>query len=762
MKWFYVNYLFASAVLLFGGLIYNFIKPHKAAVEPPLRMLFFFGGLAVSMYASAMMVQSGKLAAALFGAYHIASDMTLLGVTSFARRYTEMRTYRRKFQIGVSLLVDLDVALMIVNCFKPIVFHCEQIRDRTGIWMWHIGQKEGLYLYHVLITALIGLLVMIDLIRKIVRSPKIYKVKYAVILILVCIVVMVHSAYLQFDYKVDYSLFWVAIIAYAVFYYSMVYVPRGLIDRLMYFTIANMQNGIICLDLQNHCVHANKAAKVYCDNEIDSQIKSWFAEDVTEDEETCNWKSVRRISGEMRHFEIEFKKMFDVDGKRIGSFFMIHDCTVETNRLAAEKYRATHDPLTGIYNKEQFYHEVRKILKHNPDTEYCIVCTDVKNFKIINDVFGVEIGDKLLMRIAGSISFMSKENWIYGRLTGDRFAVCLPEEEFNEKTFLKEAAKMARLSENYIFKIQIHIGVYHIEDRELRISVMCDRANLAIKTIKGSYESSVAYYKETLREDFLNEQKIISEFDFALRSGQFQAFVQPQVFADSGKIKGGEVLVRWIHPQTGMIPPYKFIPIFEQTGLIGRLDSYMWEQACQKLNEWKRQGLTEHYLSVNISQKDFYLMDVYQVITSLVEKYQIAPRNLHLEITETAIMNNPKEQLPLISRLRDYGFLIEIDDFGSGYSSLNTLKDLNADVLKIDMGFLRKTEHQEKSKIILKMIISLAKALRLEVITEGVETKEQVDFLKDYGCDIFQGYHFAKPMPVREFEGNYLNKTVAV
>ena len=211
-----------------------------------------------------------------------------------------------------------------------------------------------------------------------------------------------------------------------------------------------------------------------------------------------------------------------------------------------------------------------------------------------------------------------------------------------------------------------------------------------------------------------------------------------------------------------MIPPYKFITVFEQTGLIGRLDSYMWEQACIKLQEWQRRGFTDQYLSVNISQKDFYLLDVYQIVTSLVEKYQIEPRQLHLEITETAIMNNPQEQLPLIGKLREYGFRVEIDDFGSGYSSLNTLKDMKVDVLKIDMGFLRKTEHQDRSRIILKMVVSLAKSLEMEVITEGVETQEQVDFLKEYGCDIFQGYHFAKPMPVVEFEQKFLNTTVTV
>lgn len=762
MKWIYIIYLLISAVLMFGVLVYNLLNPRRAEVEPPLRILLGFGGCSTALYALAMMAFPEKMAYILFGMYYIAADMMLLGVMSFVRRYTGMRGYNKKLQGAVTILADIDAVLMIVNCFKPIVFQCELVSDRGGAMFWHVSEQGILYNYHIAFTFIAGMVAMFDLVRKISYSPKIYKIKYAVILILACIVMIVHSAYLQFNYRIDYCLFWVAIIAFAVYYYSMIYIPHGLIDRLMYFTVANMQDGIICLDLQGHCVHANQSARTYCGDKIDEQVRLWFEENVPAETDIFTWKVHREVDDVMQHYEIEYRKMFDVDEKNIGGFFTIKDCTKETNRLAAEKYRATHDSLTGIYNKEYFYEKVRKILAGNPETDYCIVCTDVKNFKIINDVFGVETGDKLLMRIASAIRFMSKENWLFGRLTGDKFAFCLPREEFDEKTFLHEVSKMCRLPENYIFRMQIHVGVYFIEDRTLRISIMCDRANLAIKTVKESYQNAVAYYKEMLREDFLNEQKMISEFDMALHSGQFRPYIQPQVFSENGKIRGGEVLVRWIHPQSGMIPPYKFITVFEQTGLIGRLDSYMWEQACIKLQEWQRRGFTDQYLSVNISQKDFYLLDVYQIVTSLVEKYQIEPRQLHLEITETAIMNNPQEQLPLIGKLREYGFMVEIDDFGSGYSSLNTLKDMKVDVLKIDMGFLRKTEHQDRSRIILKMVVSLAKSLEMEVITEGVETQEQVDFLKEYGCDIFQGYHFAKPMPVVEFEQKFLNTTVTV
>ncbi|MDE6797659.1 MAG: GGDEF domain-containing phosphodiesterase, partial [Ruminococcus sp.] len=392
---------------------------------------------------------------------------------------------------------------------------------------------------------------------------------------------------------------------------------------------------------------------------------------------------------------------------------------------------------------------------------YYIICSDVKNFKLVNDIFGVETGDNLLKKIAGIIAEISPEKCIYGRLYADRFAVFMEKRLFNEKDFLKCISKVGSIPENKAFKVHIHIGIYEVKDPSLRVSVMCDRANIAIKTIKDSYQNIVAYYDSHLRENFLNEQKVISEFEHALETRQFKAYVQPQITAGTRFIHGGEVLVRWIHPVDGMIPPFRFIEVFEQTGLISRLDSYMWELACIQLAKWKNSGIENYYLSVNISQKDFYLLDVYKTITGLVEKYNVCPECLHLEITETAVMNNPAVQLELISRLREYGFIIEIDDFGSGYSSLNTLKDLTADVLKIDMGFLKHTENrEERSKIILAMIVSLAKSLNMEVITEGVETKEQVDFLVDFGCDVFQGYFFAKPMPIKEFEEEYLNTCV--
>ena len=220
---------------------------------------------------------------------------------------------------------------------------------------------------------------------------------------------------------------------------------------------------------------------------------------------------------------------------------------------------------------------------------------------------------------------------------------------------------------------------------------------------------------------------------------------------------GAEALVRWQHPKRGLIFPGDFIEVFEKTGLIYRLDRFIWELAVQKLARWQQEGHSDLYISVNISTKDFYYMNVYETITALVEKYRIIPSTLKLEITETAIMTGTAGELDMIEQFREYGFQVEIDDFGSGYSSLNMLKDIKMDTIKLDMGFLRKTRNNERSMSIVSNVIHLSKRLGMEVVTEGVETREQVDALTMMGCDVFQGYYFAKPMSVWDYEDKYIS-----
>ena len=261
-------------------------------------------------------------------------------------------------------------------------------------------------------------------------------------------------------------------------------------------------------------------------------------------------------------------------------------------------------------------------------------------------------------------------------------------------------------------------------------------------------------------EAAIKYKTIVDEFDDAIKASEFKMYLQPQLSAKTRRLTGAEALVRRIKPDGTIVSPIDFIPVYEKSGLISRLDRYIWEQAAAKLGEWKKVGINMS-ISVNISPKDFYYIDIFNTFAGLVKKYDIEPSNLKIEITETTIMSDVPNLMGELEELRKAGFTIEMDDFGSGYSSLNTLKDINVDVLKVDMGFIKETKNVKKSRIILASVIKMAKVLNLLIITEGVETEEQVDNLTKLGCDVFQGYYFSKAIDVNEFEKRYLYRKKA-
>lgn len=303
----------------------------------------------------------------------------------------------------------------------------------------------------------------------------------------------------------------------------------------------------------------------------------------------------------------------------------------------------------------------------------------------------------------------------------------------------------------------IKFGVYRIVDKAMPAESAYDRATLALNQVKGQYHTNVGYYDHALRERMLKQQSIVNDMENALREEQFELYLQPQMNHTNGQIIGAEALVRWEHPERGTISPAEFIPVFEENGFITKMDQYVWEKACQIIQKLRNEGREHCSISVNISTKDFYYVDLYEVFTGLIDKYQIPPRSLKLEITETAFVMDQANQLELVKRLQGAGFIIEMDDFGSGYSSLNTLKDIPVDVLKMDMKFLSQSEDMQRSQNILQMIVALSKSLGMPVIAEGVETKSQADYLSTIGCENIQGYYYAKPMKQAEYE-QYLQK----
>ena len=412
------------------------------------------------------------------------------------------------------------------------------------------------------------------------------------------------------------------------------------------------------------------------------------------------------------------------------------------------------DPLTGLYNKESFYLKASQILEKNPYCQYDMVVADSQNFKVVTERLGLEVGDLVLRYRAERYQRAVQNRGICTRLHDDVFAILI---EHGDESWKSQLLWQWDEEQDNIplHNLVIKYGIYENVNRNISPSGMCDRAMLAMNRVKKLYGKNISIYDDSFRSSLLREQQILDSMEQALTEHQFQIYYQPKYDINTEHISGAEALVRWIHPELGFLSPGEFIPLFEKNGFITKLDLYVWEQTCKDLLRWKNEGRSSIPVSVNISRADFSIPDLADRITDLVDSYCIERELLHLEITESVYMDEPQSIIQTINTLRANGFKIEMDDFGSGYSSLNMLSELSIDILKLDMKFIQKNSQNKRN--ILGFIISLSKWMNLTTIAEGVETQEHVDKLRRFGCDYVQGYFFAKPMPAAQFE-HYLEE----
>ena len=424
---------------------------------------------------------------------------------------------------------------------------------------------------------------------------------------------------------------------------------------------------------------------------------------------------------------------------------------ISLRESAAMLNQFQYDRLTGLCSKEFFYRCARDMLDQNPHTDYDILCSDIENFKLINDVFGIPAGDRLLCAMAELYRGLAGERGICGRISADQF-VCLIKRDlpYTNELFLHAADQLHTRSN--VQNVVVKWGIYSVADRRISIEQMCDRALLAARSIKGQYGKHFAYYDDTLRNKLLREQAITDEMETALSQNQFEIYLQPKYRIKDNRLVGAEALVRWKHPEWGIQSPGEFIPLFEKNGFITKLDQFVWDRACAILRDWDNKGCEPISVSVNVSRADIYNADLSEILIQIVQKYRLPPSRLHLEITEGAYTENPDQIVDTVSRLRDLGFVIEMDDFGSGYSSLNMLNRMSLDILKLDMKFIQSETAKPVNQGILRFIMGLARWMNLGVVAEGVETLEQLERLREIGCDFVQGYYFSKPLPQKEFE----------
>lgn len=421
-------------------------------------------------------------------------------------------------------------------------------------------------------------------------------------------------------------------------------------------------------------------------------------------------------------------------------------------RDISEIIMSERDTLTGLYNSNGFHKRVDRWISENPGRKFRFQRYDIDRFSDINGIYGYDIGNKLLTDFA---NYMKRYN------TADSFSAHLNADHF-VRFCADDAVSVEECYNNFNdcftgynlhMPIKIHMGVYDLCETDCDTYTMSYKALLALQSVKGSFTKNIAYYEKGMMNIEKEQQELLFDIQTALDEEQFEIWFQPQLDFAKGKIIGAEALIRWNHPTKGMISPAVFIPLLEKSDCIGRVDRFVVEKVCAYINKWRGDfGGNSIPISVNLSRMDIYRTNLCERLVGILEEYNVPTEAVHLEITESAYMDNAGMFLNTLSGLRKAGFKVEMDDFGSGYSSLNSLKDIDIDKLKLDMKFLSDTDNSRRGKIIISAVISMAEKLGLPVIAEGVETKEQAEMLSDFGCNQMQGYYFSRPVPAEEYE----------
>ena len=412
------------------------------------------------------------------------------------------------------------------------------------------------------------------------------------------------------------------------------------------------------------------------------------------------------------------------------------------------------DSLTKLFNIDYFIRYVRMFDQNYPDQDMDAVIVDVNRFHMINERYGKSYGDTVLRQLGERIRQTARKLGGVGcRRGADTFLIYAPHIEDYEE-ILEKLSDALEKNEDQAGRIRLRMGVYYKADKELDAERRFDRAKIAADSVRGNYAKSIGIYDSELHESALFRERLIEDFESNLEGGNFGVFFQPKydIRSKDPVLSSAEALVRWKHPELGMISPGVFIPLLEDNGMIFSLDRFVWEETARRLREWKDRYGFSVPVSVNVSRIDMLMPNLKEIFTGILEKYQLTTKDIILEITESAYTGDSEQVISMVKELRGMGFRIEMDDFGTGYSSLGMLSNLPIDVLKLDMSFVRSAFGEKKDMRMIELIIDIAGYLSVPVVAEGVETREQYLALKAMGCDLIQGYYFSKPVPYEEFE----------
>ena len=714
--------------------------------------------LILPMAGDLIIIISGNRSLSVAGWYlfYLGMDLSMAALLHFTYIYCRI-THPRKWlrNMGYGLLM-INVIQLLLN---PLFHHAFAVgeTEMEGLPYYQVIPDIGQQFHRAVVYILLAGIVITFAVW-LIRAPKLQKERFSDILLTLVVVSGWETVYIFSGEPIDRSMIGFGVLGLLIFYFSIYYRPMRLLDRMFSGVVSEQSDPMFFFDDDQKCIWMNTAGQRFLNlEEQETDRAGNMLEEIfgSRHPGAAQWKDRVALDrgGESRHIELSKIPLYDSNRKMNGFYILVHDLTDEERETAEKLYSARRDRQTDLYNKDYLYERTRELLAEHPEEPYLVFQLEISDLQVINDLYGNSFGDYVLKYVAEWLRSGGDslgEGTAYGRMGGDSFGVCVPEKHFSAR-WLEEQLTGFSVRENAAeHRLLIHVGVYKVTDRSMSVPVMYDRAMLALESIKGDYRFHIAWYDDSMRERVVWNRQISGELGAALKDDLIRPWLQPVVDRE-GKTVGAEALVRWIHPEDGIRMPGTFIPVFEKNGMIAETDRFIWRKSCEILARWKRLGM-DLFISVNISPEDFYLMNVPSELMKLVLEYGIEPGRLRLEITESVMMKDQEARMDMLRRLEDAGFVIEMDDFGSGYSSLNLLREMPVDVLKIDMMFLQKGDRNMRARTIIDEIITLTGRLGITSLTEGVETKEQFDSLKEMGCRLFQGYYFAKPMPLEDFE----------
>lgn len=693
-----------------------------------------------------------------YGIVLILEVIVIRMILNFIYKYSKINfKYENPLKNLFRCLTILDIAIIFINICTGYFYSFESA-DSVQYGLLIRPEVNAVFLSHIVYCVFMEILLSMMMFRNAFRCKYVFKRRYMQLGIVFLAGLVLCSAARIFTGFLNYPAVILLTVCEGIIFYSYLYQPRDRMNVMKDFVISNVSVPLLMFDCDDELQVVNEPAR-----QILKVEKGMSLDDFAK---KSNLRYIltkeRRSAGKTREFTMTMKinlstylidgqELREKNGQYVGMLFIYHDISRQEALKDEATYHATRDSLTGLWNREYFLEIMESTLRDNPDEEYILLISDICQFKLFNDILGKSVGDDLILSITEGFYSRKMPDWFFARIGVDRFALMMPYKDYDEKRFI-DVCNSVIAARGYGLTVHYYLSAYIIRDRKKTADEILNSTEMVLEDVRDRRMGIIAYYDESLHDRLIVDAMSEEELTKALKEKQFEIYLQPQTDIMENKIVGAEALVRWNHPQRGMVSPNEFIPMFEETGMINELDYYVWEEACKLIAGWEKEGGLKCSISVNISAKDFYLSNIYSNITGLVEKYGINPKKLKLEITESAFALNVTEQVALVKQLQDYGFIVEIDDFGSGYSSLNSLKDIPADVLKLDMKFFERTDDAERAQKVVESIVNLAYNLKMPVIAEGVEDDEKLELLKAIGCRIVQGFYYSRPLPVKEFE----------